>query len=557
MSDRVRIKADDKIILEVFSDAYAFVIPGYQRPYSWGTEEAGQLLDDLILAASESEEKPYFLGSIVLVKNEGDPTAEVIDGQQRLTTLSILFSVLRELLPSRKTTLNGLIYEQGDDILGTRDRFRVTLRSKDQEFFEEYIQRDGQISSLPKDAVLTDSTSRIRDNALLFEKRLEQELGDTENYTRLARYVAQYCYLVVVETSDQESAYRVFSVLNNRGLPLSVTDILKAEVLGVISDLEQQESYTKKWEDLEESLGREPFEQLFSHIRMIFVKAKARHSILAETREHVKPTRRPVEFIDETLEPYADAFYVVRNAEFEAKRSAEEINRLLRWLNQIDNDDWIPSAILAVRKWGGSYVDRLLHFMRRLERMAFAMFVLRSNVNKRIERYAQVLSGLEADIEPGSKESGLGRKPSEMKEVVDALSGDLYSEKCARYALLRLDEHLSKGEATYNYPVITIEHVLPQRLTPGSEWARTFDEVERQELTNKLGNLLLLSRRKNSGAQNRDFDYKKKSYFSRNGTSPFALTTQVLEHSHWTPEVVRERQKVLVNHCKEIWKLKE
>jgi len=558
MAERVSIRASEKPIGKVFSDEYAFIIPNYQRPYSWGKEQAGQLLDDLIFSAFQPDgAKPYFLGSIVLIKDERDPAAEVIDGQQRLVTLTILLSVLREILPDRRETLTRLIYERGDDIIGTKDRFRVSLRQRDQEFFEKYIQRDGQLASLPIHAVLSDSQTRIRDNAILFKNRLTEELAEVRKYTKLAQYIAQYCYLVVVETSDQESAYRIFSVLNDRGLPLSITDILKAEVLGAITALRQQEQYTKKWEDLEESLGREPFEQLFSHIRMVYVKAKARQSILAEIREHIKPTSSPIRFIDETLEPYAEAYYIVRNSNFEAKRNAEEINRLLRWLNQIDNDDWVAPAIVAVKKWGGSDVDRLLHFIQRLERLAFTLYAIRANINERIERYARVLSSLEADVDPRLKESGLGRKPSEIKQVIELLSGDLYYEKCVRYVLLRLDEYLAKGEASYNYPILTIEHVLPQSPEADSEWAKTFDEKERQELTNKLGNLVLLSRRKNSAVQNRDFVYKKTNYFGVNGVSPFALTTQVLEHSRWTPDVVRKRQAELIEHCKEIWKLTE
>ena len=176
MADRVRIQASEKPASKIFSNDYAFVIPNFQRPYSWGTEQAGELLDDLILAAFDGGDKPYFMGSIVLVKAEGDPSAEVIDGQQRLITLTILLAVLRHLLPKEKETLTHLICEKGDYILGTKERFRVSLRSRDQDFFQNYIQRDGQISNLPKDAILSDSQSNVRDNALLFKVKLEQDL---------------------------------------------------------------------------------------------------------------------------------------------------------------------------------------------------------------------------------------------------------------------------------------------------------------------------------------------------------------------------------------------
>ncbi len=554
MADRVRIQANEKPASKIFSNDYAFVIPNFQRPYSWGIEQAGELLDDLILAAFDGGDKPYFMGSIVLVKDEGDPSAEVIDGQQRLITLTILLSVLRHLLPKEKETLTHLIYEKGDYILGTKERFRVSLRSRDQDFFQNYIQRDGQISNLPKDAILSDSQSNVRDNALLFKVKLEQDLHDSDKYTKLARYIAQYSYLVVVETSDQESAFRVFSVLNNRGLPLQATDILKAEIIGAILDRAQQEQYSKKWEDIEENLGRESFEQLFSQLRMVFVKDKARRSVLAEIRDKMKPTQKPVQFIDETLSPYADAYYDISKHAFEAKTNAKEINQLLRWLNQFDNDTWMAPAIVATKMWGPTDTDKLLRFLLRLERLAFTMYALRWNVNERIEKYSKVLTALETGENPSKAESGLGLKPIDKSKLVEVLSGPIYLEKCARYVLLRLDEHLSEGEASYDYPVITIEHVLPQTPKPESKWLDLFDEDARTTLTNCLGNLVLLSRRKNSSAQNFDFATKKQKYFGDSATS-FSLTKRAVEEKEWTPTVLKNRQKQLIQSCKEIWKL--
>ena len=94
-----RIEAGEKQIADVFSDGYAFTIPPYQRPYAWEVQQANELLDDLLEAMrpNSRSEGLYFLGSIVLVKTRGNSAAKVVDGQQRLTTLTILFSVLRDL----------------------------------------------------------------------------------------------------------------------------------------------------------------------------------------------------------------------------------------------------------------------------------------------------------------------------------------------------------------------------------------------------------------------------------------------------------------------------
>ncbi|CAM5791638.1 DUF262 domain-containing protein [Rhizobacter fulvus] len=107
---------------------------------------------------------------------------------------------------------------------------------------------------------------------------------------RLVQFVITRCYLVTVATPDLDSAYRIFGVLNSRGLDLSATDILKAEIIGGI-ELALRDDYTKKWEDEEEDLGRDEFGELFSHIRMVYRKAKPQGTLLKEFKEHVVPAR--------------------------------------------------------------------------------------------------------------------------------------------------------------------------------------------------------------------------------------------------------------------------
>lgn len=108
---------------------------------------------------------------------------------------------------------------------------------------------------------------------------------------------------------------------------------------------------------------------------------------------------------------------------------------------------------------------------------------------------------------------------------------------------MKIDENLSSGSAEYDHDVISIEHVLPQNPDVNSSWVRLFNEEERKELTNSIGNLLLLTRKKNSSARNYDFELKKSKYFFVNGVSPFPLTTTVMNFTEWTPDVIRMRTK--------------
>ena len=140
-----RIEAAEKQIADIFSDKYAFTIPPYQRPYAWQLQQARELFDDLLdaMAPNGRSEGLYFLGSIVLVKTPAEPEAKVVDGQQRLTTLTILLSVLRDLTDDRELNIrrDAYVKQAANPDLGRPERLRLHLRQRDQVFFENTVQR--------------------------------------------------------------------------------------------------------------------------------------------------------------------------------------------------------------------------------------------------------------------------------------------------------------------------------------------------------------------------------------------------------------------------------
>lgn len=555
---RVNIHGAEYPIGKVFSDEFVFTIPLYQRPYAWTTEQAGELLEDLIAFLGEDNEpieevNPYFLGSIVLIKGD-KPDAQVVDGQQRLTTLTILLAALRALVqPEQANELATFLYQKGSLIAGTRNRYRLTLRERDAEFFKEYIHDEGGINKLKdlNSANLSDSRKNIKENALLFVQRL-QEFPESQRL-RLAQFIVTRCFLVVVSTPDLDSAYRIFSVLNDRGLDLSLTDILKAEITGKIPG-SQQEAYTAKWEETEAKLGREMFQDLFTHIRTIYRKVKLRESVLKEFRQYVRPTDNPQQFIDKTLLPLANAFYDIKNVAYQSAKRAEEVNGIFRWLNRIDNFDWVPPALLYLSQ-NHNNPDLLVRFFSDLERLAAGLMIRRNDLNGRIDRYSRLMSAIERREDLYTPDSPLQLSPKERSDIMENLNADSLIQKIRRYVLLRLDAALSGGEASYNLPTITIEHVLPQHPAHNSVWVKWFpNQEEREKYVHCLGNLVLLSGAKNSRAQNYDFEVKKREYFTTpNGVSPFVLTTQVLREQKWTPEVIQQRQKELIRVLKNVW----
>lgn len=556
-----QLEAHEKSLAKIFCGDYDFHVPHYQRPYAWREDETAELLSDLTEALERDQDEPYFLGSVVLIKQPVTPQASVIDGQQRLTTLTVLFSVLAELAEGEeKTLLRSLIFEPGNPLLGLAPKPRLELRPKDKAFFRKYIQEAGQLGellTLGTNSLANDAQRRIRDNARYLHDRLST--WSAQDRLALGQLLAARTYLVVVSTPDLASAHRIFRVMNARGLDLSPADIFKAEVIGQITET-LREDYARKWEDAEEDLGRDEFADLFLHIRMVFGKRRTRSELLKEFPEQVLSHFRPHQmerFVDDELIPFTRAAREIRDAAYSADDAdaAYTVNAWFRRLGQLDNSDWRPAALWALRNHRGepAWLDA---FFEKLERLAASMFIRRVYTTPRVDRYARLLT----ELEKGDLLScpSLALTPGEAADTRARLDGDIYLDtRVRRYVLLRLDELLSAdGGAVYQRKLITIEHVLPQNPAADSGWRMLFTDTQREHWTHKLANLALLNRVKNTAAANHEFQQKKDSYFTgKTGTTTFALTTQILKTSEWTPETLERRQADLLGVLAEQWQL--
>ncbi|WP_435125568.1 DUF262 domain-containing protein [Micromonospora tulbaghiae] len=557
------LKAHEHPLKKIFSADFDFAIPHYQRPYAWGTEQALQLLDDLEDALVRDAAEPYFLGSLVLVKpDENAPRAEVIDGQQRLTTLSILLAVLRDLAENDEVAvvLRDMVLEPGVALDGIKAKPRLLLRDQDSGFFTKYVQTPGRLDDLLKlsdQALANDSQKAIRDNAKALRERLSSWTDEKRN--ALAALARNRTLLVVVSTPDLASAHRIFSVMNARGLDLEPSDIFKSDVIGSM-DATQQQEYAKAWETAEQNLGRATFADLFLHLRMIVAKARGQRELLIEFPQQVLDgytrTGRAASFVDDMLMPYATAYAHLLNQDYGEHDDAwSKVNNWLRRLVQLDNNDWRPPALWALKNHDDDPVF-LDAFLRRLERLAASMLLRRVYTTPRVTRYIDLLKQLDAGAGVGAAAFNL--TADEKQETRERLDGELYKVQPVRkYVLLRLDELLANAPGvSYKHKIITVEHVLPQKPGSDSQWVTDFTEDERAFWTHRLGNLLLLNRNKNSQAQNYDFATKKEKYFDpAAGITGFALTTSVIMEPAWTPDVLDRRQAELTGILVKEWEL--
>lgn len=540
------LSAHELVLGKVFCSDYDFRIPEYQRPYRWGADQALQLLDDLEETLDRGDDEPYFLGSLVLVQ-KGGAQHDVIDGQQRLTTLSLLFAVLRDLAEKANIVgeLGRLVLEEGSELGRIAPKPRLALREQERAFFTKYVQEPGQIAGLiglSDNAAETEPMRAVRENARVLHDRLAE--WDDARRIELASLACTRTYLVVVGTPSLDSAYRIFSVMNSRGLDLSPTDIFKSRVVG---KLPAGSDCGKRWENAEEALGADDFTDLFRDIRTVVNGERSRKELLREFQDQVLDAYladgKAAEFVNDLLLPFGKAFERTIEPTLGPGEEWKPVNLALRRLAMVDNKDWRPVALWALTTHSDDALF-LATLLGKLERLAASLLIRGVYTTPRVSRYLDVLGELKDGA--GLDAPSFALSEEEKRLCREALDGEIYrmQTRRARFVLLRLDELLANDPGvTYTHNVISIEHVLPQNPAVDSDWLHVFDREQREHWTHRLGNLLLLNHRKNSQARNFDFAAKKAKYFtSSKGSAIFALTTQVLGHDTWTPAVVEARQ---------------
>lgn len=564
------LEAHDKLLSEVFSDNYQFQIPDYQRPYSWTKEQAGELFNDILDAMRDNKSNPntdglYFLGSIVLIKADRESNSDVVDGQQRLTTLTILFSALRETLTKFSEEPKEYLYRKGVPSRNIPNQYRLRVIDEDATFFRESIQEEGGIRNLIETTEkLKDSRLRYKENAALFIEELEK-LNEDERID-LWTFLGDSCSMVVISTPNLDAAYRIFSILNNRGLDLSPTDILKAEILGDIrkhhgDDISKQ--YAGKWNSIERDLGRDNYVELFGHIRSIYAKKKQHAVLTKEFNQYVASSvSSSNDVIDSIILPYAKSYGYLKYQNYTATEGAEQINEQLRYLNAVDWWDWMPPAMLYMKRF--QYKPyMIIDFLKRLERLTYYLMVTKKSANIRIDHYASVIKEIEEESFNGNSSTliSLSLNSKEMKDFIDSLNGDIYQRlpKARTALILRLESLKSDGSKKQEFSNVSIEHILPQTPSEQSNWLKLFPDTElRETWTQRLANLVPLDIRKNQSASNASFDIKKETYFiGKNGkASPFVLTQEVRSMTEWTPDVLEKRQETLLQTFIDHWQLK-
>lgn len=555
-------------VADLFADPFRFAVPSFQRRFAWTVKEAAQLLDDIQLAMGTDEENGgpsgYFLGAILLTDpggveswRHGVPTSprtlDIIDGQQRLTTLVILLAALRDVSAALSDDvvfdLNKLLMIEGGGPYG-RDVFRLNLRRDDAVMLERYV--------LEADACnLSHDTDNISpgDRAILdvrdhFVRELRSFSQDERQ--RLSSFLLRACHVVAIVTTDLDHGHRMFSVLNDRGRPLARKDILKAEILGGIP-FTRAAIAEQTWEDLERRLGGE-FDTFFSYLRTI--KGKSKLPIIAGVRAVKEDAGGSEPFLFDVLLPLAEAFEIIHCGQHQGASQSDEITRRLDYLSWLGSSEWVPPTV----QWFSLMRDdpaQILRYLDIIEPFSYALRLQCIGAAKRATRCNGLLTAIARGTILDPERSPCVLTRDEQRHITANLRNlhERHPQTC-KLVLLRINDELAGAPQNLNPADWTVEHVLPQNPGRGGQWRTWFaDPDERERLTQSIGNLVLIRRTQNDKASNQDFARKKAIYFAPGDTGVLAITEDLRDLDVWTPAEIEKRELRFLRILEEVWRL--
>lgn len=549
-----------KIVSDVFSDWYS--VPSYQRHYVWTEDNVNALLDDVKDNYLEHSDDEYFLGSYIIQKRSDRDTNDLLDGQQRITTLFLLFAFLRDYDGTPQDVKDGLqdlVYQKANIVRRIEERVRLSyeIRGTVKQFIQKYIVKEDSISENWKvflekanDAKENESVQHICRTLVCFK---EYFVENTDiDIVKFVQYISGNVVMIHISADTLEDAFRLFSIMNDRGLKLSNADILKSSNLEYLKSSSEMDDYARKWEELQYNLGAD-FDRFLSYVRTLYAKTKVKVNLLDEFKSIFKSgtLQQGKPFFEAVMEWYKVYEYVI---ELEDNDDVAYCN----FVNVVNasklSTDWIP---VTMRYYERFRTDKLLEFVQKLVHKAVADVVCGETPSKRIENMNKFLTMIERASKPKDVLNNDMAFAFNTEIFLTKIQSDVYGRLYARMLLLLLEYKYQDNSVSKTFKTISIEHILPQTPKPESEWVRLFSEEERNEMTHKLGNLCIIGRRKNSSLGNLDYKKKLDKYFCNN-IANFARSLDIY-HKYplrWTPEEYKKCMEQTIKDIKGIFEIK-
>jgi Protein of unknown function DUF262/Protein of unknown function (DUF1524) len=543
---KMKIRADETSVQDLFNRPnLAFTVPVYQRGYAWGQDQWTDVWDDV---NSLGKDDSHFIGSIVVVSQgavaKGFDEIEVVDGQQRLATISILLCALRDSYKARNeqgksASINRLyLYSE---TFNAQD-IKLSLGKADNEAYQRLI--GGR--PLPG--------HRVTEAYNFFAQRLLAEQDLDQVSTRFTKGVR----LVFISTESEEDAFTLFETLNDRGLELSAVDLIKNYILRAAAKKHGKvEAMADSWEGIRESLEDLDNIRFFRQFLLANYPGKVTKSGLYHQYKKLISDGSDLEDFVERLGDAADYYDNIHSKGFSDAALNYKLEDLLNLkattsftlLLRLLADEWPASKILSV--------------IPAIEAFSIRRAMSGLSTSEMDTIYNQIANLPDLERSPRKIYELLAANcPADQEFYQKFLTSNFRQDSQTKYILEQFEQQLvMTGEKRIaDRQHVHIEHIMPQTIdtkksfrTQGGDWVTYLaaDAAKHAEYYQRIGNLTLLGAELNVPASNNPFSAKKKFY----ERSEIRLTKELCEFEEWRIAQIEERSKRMAEEATRIWRI--
>lgn len=564
----MELKAEKKTLKGLLAtDEQQFRIPPYQRPYSWTTDQVDDLWGDLV----DSLGSGHFIGSIV-VAAEDENRPQVIDGQQRLTTLMLLMSVLRDQFHQLGMAQNVQRLDKrftSDDMAEGDAYFKFRTGNANWEIFRDFVLRRPldterkpmtSVDSLDpevraRNQPLIDNHRRLRDRLNIDLESLATDELRRQRLVTLEKALLEGVELVYIQVNDLGDAFLLFETLNDRGLQLSAADLLKSHVLGEIARRageEDVDTAALQWDGMLQDLGSDvDVSRFLRHYLLTSAPKVKKDDIFGLFKKRVAEHGPQTVLADLRIaaKSYGQFEHPDRLGDSAAARVLTDLKRLRAVTCYI--------ALLPARRYLSE--DDFVDYARLAEVLTYRYSSIVGLGTNELERQYHLAAKTLVDSKgaelAASRKILVEAMPDSEQFRVAFERASMGRQYLLKYTLQKIEQSLSpQHEKMIDVSTLVhIEHIMPQTLS--EDWTHQLGKAAEQHASyvNRWGNLTLLRAALNGGASNKTFANKKPYYQD----SQVRLTRKLNSHSTWGVSQIDERQRWLAEIADTLWSVPE
>jgi uncharacterized protein with ParB-like and HNH nuclease domain len=554
---------------ELIGNGKIYKVPPFQRDYSWQKENWEDLWQD-ILALHTDSNASHYMGALVLQNSrESDKVFTIIDGQQRLATLSIVAIaviekirqlVLKEVDPESNQARQEILkrtYLGDKDPRSLRYSSKLFLNEINDDFYQSNLINN--LRSPRNIRTLKKSNQLLWQSFEYFSGQLEQLQEVVNNGEKLATFlqvsIAQQLLFIQINVEDELNAYTVFEKLNARGIELISTDLLKNYIFSLFQGPDDLNEAQRQWRRIISTVQMEKFPEFLRYYLSLKNSRVRRERLFKLVREEVENAQKAFDLLDQ-LEEYSSLFIALGNAndEFwsEYRGDSSNVRELIRELEMFRVRQAYPALFAAYRKFSPTDFTRLLKLVTVI---SFRYGVVSSlNPNELEALYNKVAIAITNDQITTPRQVFDVLKPIYVLDEKFQQDFSLFAtptrgqkKKLIRYILYKLEVD-AREKDDVSEDSFSIEHILPEN--PSDDWQQDFSDSQMEEMVYRLGNLTPLETAVNRDIGQQRYAIKQPNYLK----SAYSLTQQVTAEE-WTPDTIAARQERLAKRAVQIWKV--